>query len=205
MRTRRLTLSFAMSIVIFSGGDRCSRTGRRGGCQACGSRPWPPARLLMDSPSAGRVGCPGGRLGLVEQPDKRRYGFTEAAYAWKELRLPSRLIDPPDGLVCPYQPWAEARRKQQEGSYDHPTRPEHIDTQHRCLLGGIRGSPRMCRRSGSFKRKAPWCSSGMNITHTAIIPLDGRPRIAPMCKKLWMNDSRGRWGGEPRWSSKRPT
>jgi len=54
----------------------------------------------------------------------------------QNVRQPSRIIDPPDGLV-PYQPWAAALRNQQALDYDRPTKPEHIDTQHRCLLSGV--------------------------------------------------------------------
>src|SRR5687768_3470829 len=40
---------------------------------------------------------------------------------------PSRIIDPPDGAI-PYQPWAAALQKQQAVDFEHPTRPEHMDT-----------------------------------------------------------------------------
>jgi len=90
----------------------------------------------------------------------------------KELRLPSRLIDPPDGLV-PYQPWAEARRKQQEGSYDHPTRPEHIDTQHRFLLGGI---PRFYTNVPPFRIIQ---SPGTVVFTTSVLPSPASPVTHP--------------------------
>ena len=49
---------------------------------------------------------------------------------------PSRIIDPPDGKI-PYQPWADALQRAEEKYVGNPTKPEHIDTQARCLPGGI--------------------------------------------------------------------
>jgi hypothetical protein len=109
------------------------------------------------------------------------------------VRLPSRIIDPPDGLV-PYQPWAAARRNQQAIDYDTPTKPEHIDTQHRCLLSGV---PRMYTIVPSYKIvQTPGLIMFIWSEYHAyrVIPLDGRPHVASNVK-LWMGDGRGRWEG----------
>jgi len=109
------------------------------------------------------------------------------------VRLPSRIIDPPDGLV-PYQPWAEARRNQQAVDYAHPTKPEHIDTQHRCLLSGV---PRLYTIVPAYEIvQTPGQVVFIWSAYHAyrVIPLDGRPHIAPSVK-LWMGDGRGRWEG----------
>jgi len=111
----------------------------------------------------------------------------------QNVRLPSRIIDPPDGLV-PYQPWAAARRNQQAVDYDTPTKPEHIDTQHRCLLSGV---PRMYTIVPSYKIvQTPGLIMFIWSEYHAyrVIPLDGRPHVAPNVK-LWMGDGRGRWEG----------
>src|SRR5262245_24937529 len=44
---------------------------------------------------------------------------------------PSRIIDPADGTI-PYLPWAAALQKKQAIDFEHPTRPEHMDTATRC-------------------------------------------------------------------------
>lgn len=111
----------------------------------------------------------------------------------QNVRLPSRIIDPPDGLV-PYQPWAAARRNQQALDYDNPTKPEHIDTQHRCLLSGV---PRMYTIVPSYKIvQTPGLIMFIWSEYHAyrVIPLDGRPHVASNVK-LWMGDGRGRWEG----------
>jgi len=111
----------------------------------------------------------------------------------QNVRLPSRIVDPPDGLV-PYQPWAAARRNQQAIDLGHPTKPEHIDTQHRCLLSGV---PRLYTIIPSFKILQ---SSGFVVFiwdayHAfRVIPLDARPHVGTNIK-LWMGDGRGHWEG----------
>ena len=57
------------------------------------------------------------------------------------------IIDPADGLV-PYQPWAAARQKRAGSRLRTPTKPEHIDTQHRCLISGV---PRLYTIVPSFR------------------------------------------------------
>ena len=47
----------------------------------------------------------------------------------------SRVVDPPDGKI-PYQPWAAAKHGDLRAHADNPTKPEHIDTQNRCLPDG---------------------------------------------------------------------
>jgi hypothetical protein len=43
-----------------------------------------------------------------------------------ETKNPSRIVDPPDGIV-PYHPRAAALQKKQQLDAEYPTRPEHID------------------------------------------------------------------------------
>ena len=111
----------------------------------------------------------------------------------QNVRLPSRIIDPPDGLV-PYQPWAAARRNQQAIDYALPTKPEHIDTQHRCMLSGV---PRLYTVAPTYKIvQTPGQIVFIWDEYHAyrVIPLDGRPHVGPNVK-LWMGDARGRWEG----------
>ena len=111
----------------------------------------------------------------------------------QNVRVPSRIIDPPDGLV-PYQPWAEARRNQQAIDYAAPTKREHIDTQHRCLLSGV---PRLYTGVPTYKivQTPGQIVFIWDLYHAyRVIPLDGRPHVASDVK-LWMGDARGHWEG----------
>jgi len=108
------------------------------------------------------------------------------------VQKPSRVVDPPDGKI-PYQPWAAARQKDLEAHIDDPTKPEHIDTQARCLLDGA--------TRGFFH-------TGFQIVQTPgyvfflweqnseyrIVPLDGSEHPGKEVK-LWQGDSRGHWEG----------
>jgi len=157
------------------------------------SRPWPPQRLSDGQPDVQGIWAAtmAGSTSLTnpisggEDFDRRVKGT--------EIRRPSRIIDPPDGLL-PYQPWAAARQKQQEKDYDNATRPEHIDTQHRCLLSGV---PRLYTIVPVFQIiQSPGAVVFVWDEYHAyrVIPLDGRPHIASNVK-LWMGDARGRWEG----------
>lgn len=105
---------------------------------------------------------------------------------------PSRIVDPENGQV-PYQPWAAALQRELEAVYENPTRPEHIDTQTRCLGPGV---PRLYY----FPRFRIIQPPGSVVFvwdqyHSyRVIPLDGRPHVSPRIK-LWSGDGRGRWEG----------
>lgn len=105
---------------------------------------------------------------------------------------PSRIVDPPDGKI-PYQPWAEAKQKYLQASVDNPTKPEHIDTQNRCLPDGalrdlLHGAFRILQIPGYV------VFLGEENYGYRIVPLDGRPHIGKDLK-LWMGDPRGHWEG----------
>jgi hypothetical protein len=157
------------------------------------SKPWPPQRLSDGQPDVQGIWAAvnGGSTSLTnpisggEDFDRRITG--------ENIRRPSRVIDPPDGLL-PYQPWAAARQKRQEMDYEHPTRPEHIDTQHRCLISGI---PRLYTIVPAFRIiQIPGSVVFIWDEYHAyrVIPLDGRPHVASNVK-LWMGDARGHWEG----------
>jgi hypothetical protein len=157
------------------------------------SKPWPPQKLSDGQPDVQGIWAAvnAGSTSLTnpisggEDFDRRVSG--------SDIKRPSRVIDPPDGLI-PYQPWAAARQKQQESDYERPTRPEHIDTQHRCLLSGI---PRLYTIVPSFRIiQIPGSVVFVWDEYHAyrVIPLDGRPHIASNVK-LWMGDARGHWEG----------
>lgn len=194
MSTRRLILIVGMGIVLLS--DAVPVVGQ-GGQQAVDrpavSRPWPPARLPDGQPDVQGLwaATPGGSVSLSNPISGG--ADLQRRITGKDIRLPSRIIDPPDGQV-PYQPWAAALQKQQESVYDKPTSPEHIDPQHRCMLSGI---PRLYTTVPPHRIVQP---AGAVVFmwdeyHAyRYIPLDGRPRVAPNVK-FWMGDGRGRWEG----------
>jgi hypothetical protein len=159
---------------------------------AAPSRPWPPARLADGQPNVQGNWRPvnGGTQSL--DPAKSSATDFEERLSGVVKPTPSRIIDPPDGHI-PYQPWARALQKQLEANYENPTRPEHIDTQTRCLVPGI---PRLYYFP-TFRILQPEGSVVFvwDEYHTfRVVPLDGRPHIDPSVK-LWMGDARGRWEG----------
>ena len=108
--------------------------------------------------------------------------------------VPSRISDPPDGRV-PYRSEAAARRKQHAYDRDHPTRPEHIDTQQRCLYA----PPRMAYGTEQYRLIQPpgYIVFVYNRNHEyRVVPVapEHYPTPGPRLK-TWMGFSRGRWEG----------
>ena len=105
----------------------------------------------------------------------------------------SRIVDPPDGKI-PYQPWAAEKHGDLRAHADNPTKPEHIDTQNRCLPDGpmrdlLHGGFRILQVPGYV------LFLGEENYGYRAVPLDGRPHLGSDVK-LWMGDSRGRWDGD---------
>src|SRR5262245_38047071 len=168
---------------------------QRGGAAAPGvSRPWPPERLADGQPDVqGLWSAVNAGSTSLTNPVSGGADFDRRATG-VEARVPSRIIDPPDGQL-PYQPWAAARVKQQGEDYRKPTKPEHIDPQHRCLMSGV---PRLYTIVPSFKIIQPPGSIVFiwDEYHAyRIVPLDGRPHVAPNVK-VEVGDGRLRWVGD---------
>jgi hypothetical protein len=194
MSIKNLIIAFGIGMALSFSTVPVQGQGEGGGAnRRAASKPWPPQKLSDGQPDVQGVWAAvnAGSTSLTnpisggEDFDRRVTG--------ENIRRPSRVIDPPDGLL-PYQPWAAARQKQQETDYEHPSRPEHIDTQHRCLLSGI---PRLYTIVPSFRIiQIPGSIVFVWDEYHAyrVIPLDGRPHVAPNVK-LWMGDARGQWEG----------
>jgi hypothetical protein len=194
MRATHLIVAFGIGAALLSATATVRGQEERGAAnRAASPRPWPPQRLPDGQPDVQGIWAASnaGSTSLTnpisggEDFDRRLSG--------ENIRRPSRIIDPPDGLL-PYQPWAAAKQKQQESDYEHPSRPEHIDTQHRCLLSGI---PRLYTIVPSYRIiQIPGSVIFVWDEYHAyrVIPLDGRPHVAPNVK-LWMGDARGHWEG----------
>ena len=154
--------------------------------------PWPPEQLADGQPDVQGVWRPvnGGTQSLDPAMSSGAY-FNELVTGVRRS-YPSRIVDPEDGHI-PYQPWAAALQQELEAVYETPTRPEHIDTQTRCLGPGV---PRLYY----FPRFRILQPPGSVVFvwdqyHSyRVIPLDGRPHISPRIK-LWSGDGRGRWEG----------
>ena len=157
------------------------------------SAPWPPAKLPDGQPDVqNSVWRPvdGGTQSLERALSSG--AFFEELETGVEREYPSRIVDPADGRI-PYQPWARALREELEAVYQNPTRPEHIDTQTRCLGPGV---PRLYYFP-RFRILQPPGSAVFvwDAYHTyRVIPLDGRPHVSPRIK-LWSGDGRGHWEG----------
>jgi len=153
---------------------------------------WPPAQTPDGQPDVQGVWRPvlGGTHSL--NPAISSGNLFRNRLAGVTTDNPSRIVDPEDGDV-PYQPWAAALQQELEAVYENPTRPEHIDTQTRCLGPGV---PRLYYNP-RFRILQPAGSVVFvwDQYHTfRVIPLDGRPHISPRIK-LWSGDGRGRWEG----------
>lgn len=156
------------------------------------SAPWPPEALPDGQPDVQGVwrSVNRGTQSIVRAMSSGDY-FRELM--GEEIpENPSRIVDPANGQV-PYQPWAAALQQDLEAVYENPTRPEHIDTQTRCLGPGV---PRLYY----FPRFRILQPPGSVVFvwdqyHSyRVIPLDGRPHVSPRIK-LWSGDGRGRWEG----------
>ena len=114
--------------------------------------------------------------------------------------LASLIVDPADGRLPPMTAEgarrAEAWRTRAAADYAHAG-PEDLRPYDRCISRGVLGSS-----FPNIYSSAIWIlqAPGLVILHhemiheTRVIPLDGRPHIAPGIRQ-WMGDSRGRWEG----------
>jgi hypothetical protein len=187
MRLRRIAIALGLCMAPFLWPGSLM-----GQDTATDSTPWPPARLPDGQPDVQGVWRPinGGTQSLERGMSSGQF-FEELVTGVTE-DYPSRIVDPADGRI-PYQPWARALQQDLEAAYQNPTRPEHIDTQTRCLGPGV---PRLYY----FPRYRILQPAGSVVFvwdqyHAyRVIPLDGRPHVSPRIK-LWSGDGRGRWEG----------
>jgi hypothetical protein len=175
-----------LAVPVFGQGPPAARN------QPASTPPSQPSRLADGQPDVQGDWAPvlGGTFSLTN-PMTGGAEF-DARATGRVINNPSRIVDPPDGLV-PYQPWAAALKKQQEVNFEHTTRPEHIDTQMRCLLSGV---PRWYMLGQFQLIQAPGSVVFIWDAYHAyrVIPLDGRPHAGANVK-LWMGDGRGHWEG----------
>jgi hypothetical protein len=112
----------------------------------------------------------------------------------------SLVIDPPDGHIPPITPEARRRREVLGAAAANPQGPEDLGNAFRCLSWGV---PRLGGRYGAgdlgfyqIVQTPSYVVLFMETGHeTRIIPLDGRPHLAPGVTQLG-GDSRGHWEGD---------
>lgn len=189
MNLHRTIIALGMSVALVS--LPVAVSGQEGGAEPV-TAPWPPTQLPDGQPDVQGSWRPvnGGTQSLERAMSSG--DFFREMMGEDIPEHPSRIVDPEDGRV-PYQPWARALQQELEAVYQNPTRPEHIDTQTRCLGPGV---PRLYY----FPRFRILQPPGSVVFvwdqyHSyRVIPLDGRPHISPRIK-LWSGDGRGRWEG----------
>ncbi len=111
----------------------------------------------------------------------------------------SLVVDPPDGRIPPLTPEARKRAEARAATAKRLAGgPEDLTVADRCLLGFNAGPP---MAPGAYNNnvqlfQTPGYVVLLNeMIHDArVIPLDGRPHLAPNIRQ-WMGDSRGRWEG----------
>ena len=192
LTTFRLFMVLGIAALVLSLGEPISGQ-RESAAQV--AKPWPPPSLPDGQPNVEGGEWQSdttpvfGGTGSLENPSRTNLSFQLPGAPVPQQ--PSRIIDPPDGRI-PYLPWAAARKKQQEYDLEHPTRLEHLDTQHRCITG----TPRLYYFVGFRIIQPPGFVVQVfgGYHQYRVIPVDGSPHIGPRTK-LWGGDARGRWEG----------
>jgi hypothetical protein len=112
----------------------------------------------------------------------------------------SLVIDPPDGKVPALTPDGKRRADLRASIKNRPASgPEDRGLEERCLQGFNAGPPII---PGPYNNHVQIFQTSGHVAilnemvHTVrIVPLDGRPAIAPSMH-LWSGDGRGRWNGD---------
>jgi hypothetical protein len=110
-------------------------------------------------------------------------------------RVPSLVVEPPDGRIPALTPWARERsaylRARQMEAH------ENMDPGDRCISRGILGMmlPTFYNNGKQIIQAPGSVTIVSEMIHDArIIPVDGRPH-APATVRRWTGDPRGRWEG----------
>ncbi len=125
----------------------------------------------------------------------------------------SLIVDPPDGVLPPLTPAAQAREAAWRAAWqrrvlfvlsmlhgENPARgPEDFGLSERCLVSYSGGPPMMSGASNSHLQifQTPdYIVLFTEMIHDArVVPLDGRPRLPPSISQ-WHGDGRGHWDGD---------
>ena len=191
MKLHQAVMALGISVALVTLSVSLSGQGAAPEPQPAAS-PWPPMQTPDGQPDVQGVWRPVGGGTQSLDPAQSSGALFQEQVTGISTSYPSRIVDPVDGHI-PYQPWAAALQQEIEAVYENPTRPEHIDTQTRCLGPGV---PRLYY----FPRFRILQPAGSVVFvwdqyHTyRVIPLDGRPHVGANIK-LWSGDGRGHWEG----------
>ena len=97
----------------------------------------------------------------------------------------SLVVEPPNGKL-PFQPWADAQRKENFAQY--------IDQNVHCFLSGV---PRHMYEAPAYQvlQTSDYIAIPSEEAHAfRIITMDNRPHVGKDIR-LWLGDARGRWEG----------
>jgi hypothetical protein len=131
---------------------------------------------------------------------KRSGGFRNDT-GTRTFRQTSLVIDPPDGHIPAFTPWAESRRATRdrgsfgEGPFDSPADFTLYD---RCITRGVIGSmlPVIYGNGNRWSQSPGYLTITYEMIHdTRVIPTDGRPHTGSKIH-LWLGNSVGHWEGD---------
>ena len=130
-------------------------------------------------------------------------GSFRADTAWlnKSFRQTSLVVEPADGKIPPFTPFAETRRApRDQGTFgDGPFNgPEDFTLYDRCITRGIVGSvlPVIYGNGNRIFQTPNQVVITYEMVHdTRVIPLDGRPHVGRKIRQ-YLGDSRGHWEGQ---------
>jgi hypothetical protein len=118
----------------------------------------------------------------------------------RTFRQTSLVIDPPDGHIPAFTPYAESRRATRDrGSFgEGPFDSTHDFTLYdRCITRGVIGSilPVIYGNGNRWSQSPGYVTVTYEMIHdTRVIPLDGRPHLNPKIRQ-YLGDARGHWEG----------
>ena len=118
----------------------------------------------------------------------------------RTFRQTSLVIDPPDGRLPAFTPYAEARRaSRNRGSFGEGPfeRTEGFTLYDRCITRGVIGSilPVVYGNGNRISQSPGHVTITYEMIHdTRVIPVDGRPHLSPKIRQ-YLGDARGRFEG----------
>jgi hypothetical protein len=118
----------------------------------------------------------------------------------RTFRQTSLVIDPPDGKIPAFTPYAESRRATRDrGSFGEGPFDSTIDftLYDRCITRGVIGSilPVVYGNGNRWSQSPGYVTVTYEMIHdTRVIPLDGRPHVNPKIRQ-YLGDARGHWDG----------
>jgi len=135
-----------------------------------------------------------------EEIQSNRMGGGHWAEPTQALRLTSLIVDPPNGRFPALTEAGVAKAATMSGSYyqnDNFDDLTDFDSWDRCITRGLPVSmlPRNYNNGIRIDQAPGYVVISLEMAHESrIIPLDGRPALAPEIRQ-WLGESRGHWEG----------